>query len=145
MRSAAQIVHKENPSAVIFLSGLGYDTDLSIVTAGKFDINEWPAHKTALELHRYDSKTSPTTNCNSIQTDMDRLGWEITKPGHVKTMPVVMTEFGFAQSGNTFQGKYAQCLKSFFETRRTGWIYWVLAGSYYIRSGKQDFDEPWGR
>jgi len=25
-----------------------------------------------------------------------------------------------------------------------GWMQWALAGSYYIRSGIQDFEEPWG-
>jgi hypothetical protein len=145
MRQATQTVHRENPAAVIFLSGLGFDTDLSFVTSGKFNISDWPARKTALELHRYDAKSVSGKDCNSLHADLDLHGWEVTKPGHPRAMPVVMTEFGFSQNGKDFQSQYAQCLKSFFEARRSGWMYWVLAGSYYIRSGKQDLDETWGK
>ncbi len=27
---------------------------------------------------------------------------------------------------------------------KAGWMIWVLAGSYYIRSGTQDYEEGWG-
>jgi hypothetical protein len=29
-------------------------------------------------------------------------------------------------------------------SRQLGWMVWVLAGSYYIRSGTQDYDETYG-
>jgi hypothetical protein len=143
MRTATQAVHKENPAAVIFLSGLGYDTDLSVVMSGAFKKADWPNRKTALELHRYEDKAR-SSNCSSLHTSLDRSGWGVMNPGHPNAMPVVMTEFGFAQDGKSFQSEYAQCLKAFFAAKGAGWMYWVLAGSYYIRSGKQDFDEGWG-
>jgi hypothetical protein len=27
---------------------------------------------------------------------------------------------------------------------KTGWMVWVVSGSYYIRSGTQDYEETWG-
>jgi hypothetical protein len=145
MRKAADTVHKENPNAVIFLSGLGFDTDFSIVTSGKFKKDEWPQRKTALELHRYDNKKSSLKDCNGFASGLDRSGWGAMKLESSKAMPVVMTEFGFAQDGKDYQSPYAQCLKTYFEQNKAGWMYWVLSGSYYIRSGKQDSDEEWGK
>ena len=146
VKAAAQAVHRQNPAAVVFLSGLGFDTDLSIVRTNKFRMADWPSRKTALELHRYDDKARPISvaSCDSFHGSLDRQGWNVMSPGHNYSMPVIMSEFGFAQDGKTFQGGYAQCLKTFFEKRKAGYMYWVLAGSYYIRSGKQDFDEAWG-
>ena len=144
MRAAVQTVHKEHPAAVIFLSGLGFDTDLSIVSSGSFKMSDWPTRKTALELHRYDDKRNPIKNCNDFHNSLDKNGWSVMRPNHPNQMPVVMTEFGFGQDGKTYRDGYAQCLRNFFAERRAGWMYWVLAGSYYKRSGKEDFDETWG-
>lgn len=145
MRAATDAVHKQNPAAVIFLSGLGFDTDLSVVSSNKFHKSDWPAGKTALELHRYDNGVDGANKCNDFYNSLDKNGWNVMKEGHPNSMPVVMTEFGFAQDSTTHQKPYAQCLKSFFDERRAGWMYWVLAGSYYIRQGKQDSDEKWGK
>jgi Cellulase (glycosyl hydrolase family 5) len=146
VKAAAQAAHRANPAAVVFLSGLGFDTDLSVVTTAKFRMSDWPSRKTALELHRYDDKARPVSasNCNGFHASLDQNGWKVMTPGRNYSMPVIMSEFGFAQDGKTFRGGYAQCLKTFFEKRKAGYMYWVLAGSYYIRAGKQDFDEAWG-
>ncbi|KAF2670185.1 glycoside hydrolase [Microthyrium microscopicum] len=144
VKNAAQTVNRENPNAIIFLSGLGFDTDFSIVTNGKFKKEEWPTKKTALELHRYDDKKNNIKECSGFASSLDRSGWGAMKLESSKAMPVVMTEFGFAQDGKAFQTPYAQCLKTYFKQNKAGWIYWVLSGSYYDRSGKQDSDEEWG-
>lgn len=58
--------------------------------------------------------------------------------------PVVMTEFGFPQDGQCHRSIYAQTLKQFLTRIRGGWTYWVLAGTYYEREGKLQYDEGWG-
>jgi hypothetical protein len=45
---------------------------------------------------------------------------------------------------STWKGMYATCLASYLPAQKAGWTIWVLAGTYYIRSGKQDYDEAWG-
>jgi hypothetical protein len=150
MKSCADGVHEANPNLIIFLSGLGFDTDLAPIVTGKalgngrsFRRADFPGNKTALELHNY----SKSTDCAAIKGGMERQGWNAmnsSDPAVVNVMPVVMTEFGFHQGNNDYRSVYATCLKDYFMTHKAGWMYWVLAGSYYLRSGKQDFDETWG-
>jgi len=150
MKSCAEGIHAANPNVVIFLSGLGFDTDLSPITTGKplgggktFKLVDFPKNKTALELHNY----SKSTKCSDIKGGMERGGWNAissNNPSVVNVMPVVMTEFGFKQESNDYKGVYATCLKDYFVQHKAGWMYWVAAGSYYLRQGKQDMDETWG-
>ena len=61
--------------------------------------------------------------------------------------PVVMTEFGFDQTDGSSGGVYAQCIKNTVLNQPNGpggWMQWTLSGSYYIRSGIQDYDDTWG-
>jgi hypothetical protein len=147
MKPCTEEVHKINPKLVIFLSGLGFDTDLGPVTSGgsfangkTFRIADLPEKKIALELHNY----SNLKNCTAIQAAMERQGWNALNSGNSLVLPVVMTEFGFKQAGTDYRNVYAQCMKDYFISRRAGWFYWALPGSYYLRQGKADFDETWG-
>ncbi|CAP62136.1 uncharacterized protein PODANS_0_1530, partial [Podospora anserina S mat+] len=56
----------------------------------------------------------------------------------------LLSEFGFAMDVNTWRGTYANCLASYVRSEKAGWTMWVLAGSYYVREGIQDYDEGWG-
>lgn len=61
--------------------------------------------------------------------------------------PVILSEFGYNQEDRSNSGAYAQCLKSILLTQPGypgGWMQRVLAGSYCIRSGIQDYEEHWG-
>jgi hypothetical protein len=155
MKNITLDLHKINPKAVTFLSGLGFDTDLSPLPVGKdmgsgvkFRKSEWPKDKIALELHRYDNFASPIKDCNELKKGLWRNGWNAMDHGNrdiVNPMPVVMTEFGFDQNPKTAESVYSSCLKDFFVSRQAGWMYWVLAGSYYKRQGTIDSDEKWGK
>lgn len=148
MKPCAQRIQKANPNAIVFFSGLDFDTDLSAVTAQRdlgggrrFRKEDFLPGKIALELHNY--QKSPK-DCDAFIPGLYRNGWNALNLKNPLVLPVVMTEFGFQQNMTTARSPYAQCLKGFFEKEKAGWTYWVLSGSYYIRSGKKDFDETWG-
>ncbi|CAK7227877.1 hypothetical protein SCUCBS95973_006690 [Sporothrix curviconia] len=157
VRQGADAIHAANPDVLIFLSGLGYDTDLSAVVRGsalspgtdKFRVDDFAADggssygasKLVLELHNYQNSA---TSCSSLESGLTNGGFSAMTSGGGLQMPVVMTEFGFMMDTSTYKGVYASCLASFLPRIHAGWTIWVLSGSYYIRSGKQDFDETWG-
>ena len=71
----------------------------------------------------------------------------LTDPACPNHGPTVLTECGFDQTDGSSERPYAQCLASIVTEQPGGpggWMQWALAGSYYIRSGIQDFEEPWG-
>lgn len=145
----ADLVNKANPSLLIFLSGLDFDTKISpIATADdlgsgkKFRLTDYTyANKLVLELHNYQNDA---TNCGDMESGLWNNGFRATGEKAVNRMPVVLTEFGFSQSGNDYSKVYATCLKKLMPQWKTGWTVWVLSGSYYIRSGTQDYEESWG-
>jgi hypothetical protein len=93
-----------------------------------------------LELHNYATSSS---SCSSLQSSLVSAGYSAL--GKVTNqMPVVLTEWGHAQTSSDWGSVYSTCLKSYLGSVKGGWMVWVLAGSYYIRSGTQDFDESWG-
>ncbi|KAK3904362.1 glycoside hydrolase superfamily [Staphylotrichum tortipilum] len=152
MRQGATAVHSANPAPLIFLSGLSYDTYLTPVVqgtaltpgTGKFSLGDFVgyADKLVLELHNYENSIG---SCSSLQGNLERNGFEALRGGAGKAvMPVMMTEFGFQMDEKTWKGVYASCLASYLPGIKAGWTIWVLAGSYYIRSGTQDYDEGWG-
>ncbi|GAB1318142.1 Putative beta--galactanase [Madurella fahalii] len=151
MRQGADAVHKANPDLLIFLSGLNYDTYLTPVVQGtaltpgngRFSFNDFPgyANKLVLELHNYETGIG---NCNSLTGNLHRNGFEALTSSARNQFPVMLTEFGFQMDDSTWRGVYASCLASYLPAQKAGWTIWVLAGSYYIRSGTQDYDETWG-
>ncbi|AEO58520.1 glycoside hydrolase family 5 protein [Thermothelomyces thermophilus ATCC 42464] len=155
MRQGADAVHGANPDLLIFLSGLNFDTYLTPVVRGeplapgtdRFDVADFaagPAGKLVLELHNYETGA---TSCDALRANLDRNGFEaLLSPDDAvaNVLPVVMTEFGFQMDDRTWRGVYASCLAQYLPERKAGWTIWVLAGSYYVRSGTQDYDEGWG-
>ncbi|KAF2847064.1 glycoside hydrolase family 5 protein [Plenodomus tracheiphilus IPT5] len=149
MIQAANAVNSANKDILIFLSGLNYDTTLSpIPTSGdlgdnkKFVLKDSKySNKLVLELHNYQNSA---TKCSDIESGLWNNGFRAISPNSVNQMPVVLTEFGFSQADNSYSGVYATCLKKLMPQWKTGWMVWALSGSYYIRSGTQDFEETWG-
>jgi hypothetical protein len=151
MRQGADAVHKSNPDLLIFLSGMNYDTTLTPVVqgtaltpgSGRFSFGDFPgyANKLVLELHNYENSIG---NCNTLQNNLYRNGFQALTSSATNKFPVMMTEFGFQMDDRTWRGVYASCLASYLPAQKAGWFIWVLSGSYYIRSGTQDFEESWG-
>ncbi|KAL2865318.1 cellulase family protein [Aspergillus lucknowensis] len=152
MTSAAETVHAANPDALIFLSGLNYDTTLSPIPTAedlgagtKFYLSDFEfANKLVLEIHNYDTGA---TSCDDLSGGLWNNGiraQDTSDPDVVNVMPVVLTEFGFAQDDSTWQSVYATCLREWIPEQQTGWMVWTISGSYYIREGSQDLDDDWG-
>ncbi|GAB1217442.1 hypothetical protein ATERTT37_006681 [Aspergillus terreus] len=151
MTTAAKRVNAANPNALIFLSGLNYDTTLSpIPTASdlgngvKFRLSDFAfASKLVMEIHNYETGA---TSCSALSSALWNAGLKAlnsSDPSIVNSMPVVLTEFGFLQDSTTWKNVYASCLRTWIPEQHVGWMTWVIAGSYYIRQGNQDMDETW--
>lgn len=152
MTSAADAVHAANPDALIYLSGLNYDTTLSPIPTGedlgagtKFSLSDFAyADKLVLELHNYDTEA---TSCADLSGALWNGGFnaqDSSDSSIVNVMPVVLTEFGFAQDESTWQSVYASCIREWIPEQQAGWMIWTISGSYYIREGTQDSDDTWG-
>jgi hypothetical protein len=151
VKQGAAAINSANPDVLIFLSGLDSDTNLSPVAqgtaltpgSGKFSLGDFRgyANKLVLELHNYESLAS---NCTSLRDELFADGFQALTSSARNQFPVVMTEFGFAENATTWEGVYASCLESYLPASKAGWMIWVLAGSYYVRQGTQDYDESWG-
>ncbi|KAH6639824.1 glycosyl hydrolase family 5 protein-like protein/cellulase [Boeremia exigua] len=146
---AANIVNAANPDILIFFSGLNYDTTLQPIpwaddlgNGQKFLLTDFAyADKLVLEMHNHQNSA---TDCGSIESGLWNNGFRATGERAVNRMPVLLTEFGFSQADGSYQGVYASCLRKLMPQWRTGWMVWALGGSYYIRSGIQDYEETWG-
>lgn len=149
VQEGASAIHAANPDPLIFLSGLSYDTYLTPVVQGTaltpgsatFSFEDFPADKMVLELHNYDNDA---TSCDSLEDDLYTDGFETLSSAAANELPMIVTEWGFLMDDTTWEGVYAECLRSYLPEQQVGWMLWVLAGSYYIRSGIQDYDETWG-
>ncbi|KAK4641636.1 hypothetical protein QC761_001530 [Podospora bellae-mahoneyi] len=150
-KQGASAISKANPALLIFLSGINYDTtvapffDGSTLPPGntRFSLSDFPgyANKLVLEVHNYETGIN---SCSSLQYNLFNKGFKAMTSEAKIQFPVLLTEFGFAMDANTWRGTYATCLASYLPSQKAGWTIWVLAGSYYVREGIQDYDEGWG-
>ncbi|MCJ1324475.1 hypothetical protein MMC10_001137 [Thelotrema lepadinum] len=153
---AADGIHANNTLPLIFFSGLGYDTDDSALISGAdlgngqhFTPSSFAyADKVVFEIHNY---MNDATACSDIEPGLYTSAYgamNLSDPAFPNKAPVVMTEFGFGQADGSDGGAYAECLRDYVTTGQEGgaggWMQWVLAGSYYVRTGEQDDDETWG-
>ncbi|KAK5657509.1 hypothetical protein OQA88_3081 [Cercophora sp. LCS_1] len=151
VKQGTEAIHSANPDVLIFLSGLGFDTTLTPVVqgtaltpgTGRFSLADFKGYenKLVLELHNYETGAN---NCNSLQGNLLRNGFNALEGKTPNVFPVMLTEFGFQMDSSTWKGTYSTCLADFVGKYKAGWMIWVLAGSYYIRSGTQNYDEGWG-
>lgn len=168
MTAAAAAVHEVAPDALIFFSGLDYDTKLSNIPLGKelngtsgtstegksatFIPSDFPyENKIVLELHKYDFEETQAP-CDEFISGFYDTGFQSLDPDNEETVylfPAAITEWGFIQDDEYFNSTtYNECMIEFVETYKPGWFQWDVAGSYYIqkKDGEttQDADETWG-
>ncbi|KAI1103679.1 glycoside hydrolase family 5 protein [Jackrogersella minutella] len=154
IKKGTSAINEANPDLLIFISGLDFDTYVTPIvqstaltpSTNKFSLADFSGYtdKLVLEIHNYQNSAS---NCNDLKGSLYNSGFqglhaEDTKA--VNVFPVLLTEFGFDMSGSAWQGTYSTCIASYLAEQKAGWFIWVIAGSYYIRSGTQDFEETWG-
>jgi len=156
MTAAASAVHSAHPGVLIYFSGLDSDFNIEPIVGGStlldltfsFDAAsyEW-TDKFVLELHEYDEGIS--SSCTIYDAILILFGFDATTKTGAGTnqAPLVISEWGHDESDASaaYQSNYSVCLTEFMEERQLGWMLWVLAGSYYIRSGTLDYDEPYGK
>lgn len=151
---AAKAVNDANPDILVILSGLNYDTTMQPVVRGQalspgdatFSFADFPGFedKLVIELHNYNTEA---TSCPDLQGSLYNGGAQAMNPDEASTVnvfPVFITEFGFVQDGSKWESVYATCLAEWMPANTAGWMQWVVVGSYYERSGEQDYDETWG-
>lgn len=150
VKEGAAAVSTANPDPLVILSGLDFDTFLTPVvrrtalTPGTeiFSRDDFAADKVVLELHTYANNVA---DCASLTSSLYTNGFQtLNMTADVEHFPLLLTEWGFAQDGATYLKPYTQCLAEYLPEQKAGWMIWVIAGSYYIRSGTQDYEETWG-
>ncbi|KAL0935453.1 cellulase family protein [Colletotrichum truncatum] len=156
MLQGANAVHNANPDILIFFGGRLLDVDISAPVNGKhlsepnfnFSIAEQPfRNKFIFEQHQYDQTGLVGDNCTSYVGVLNELGSNavsISGPG-TNRAPLVMGEWGHDQTDDSgvFKHNFRTCLMQFMIEQRINWMVWVIGGSYYIREGTADRDEPW--
>ncbi|KIN05076.1 glycoside hydrolase family 5 protein [Oidiodendron maius Zn] len=155
MTAAASAVHAANPDVLIFFSGLDSDFNIEPAVGGSTLLDpgfsfsvadyEW-AGKFVFEMHEYDEGIS--SSCTIYESILGSFGADATTKSGTGTnrAPLVISEWGHDETdaSGAYNSAYSTCLTQFMVDRQFGWMLWVLAGSYYIRSGVQDSDESYG-
>ena len=155
MTAAASAVHEANSDVLIFFSGLESDFNIEPAVGGStlldpgfsFSVAEYEwAGKFVFEMHEYDEGIS--SSCPVYEALLDSFGADATTKNGTGSnrAPLVITEWGHDETdaSGAYNSSYSTCLTQFMVDRQFGWMLWVLAGSYYIRSGVQDSDESYG-
>ncbi|KAK4501893.1 hypothetical protein PRZ48_007702 [Zasmidium cellare] len=151
---AANGIYNNNSSPLIFFSGESFDTDdtyfiqRQTYNSETFTPSSYAfKNKIVYEIHNYQNSA---TACNQIQPGLYNNAYcamNLTDTSCPNHGPVVMTEFGFDQTDGSSGSVYAQCIKNTVLNQPNGpggWMQWTLSGSYYIRSGIQDYEDTWG-
>lgn len=154
VKKGTEAINKANPDLLIFLSGLDYDTYMTPVVqgtalspgSGKFSKTDFGGYdnKLVIEIHNYANSAG---SCDSLKSSLYNNGFQALHAEDSKAVnvfPVLLTEFGFDMTGTAYRGIYSTCIAEYLAEQKAGWFIWVIAGSYYIRSGTQDFEESWG-
>jgi hypothetical protein len=154
MTAAASAVYSANPDILIYFSGLDSDFNIEPAVGGStlldlffsFQVSsyEW-VDKLVFEMHEYDEGISDS--CPIYELILESFGADATTKVGGNRAPLVISEWGHDETdtAKAWESAYSVCLGEFMVNRQLGWIIWVLAGSYYIRSGTQDSDETYGK
>ena len=172
MTEAADAVHEADPEALIFFSGLSYDTYIDPIplgktlngtngtaTAGKtasFVPNNFAyKDKIVLEIHKYDFEATQD-DCDAFKRKWYAKGFQAINPNDTATkylFPMVISEWGFVHNGTYWnQSTYAKCLVEMVKEYQVSWQHWELSGSFYLqtRPGRKPLEtivageEYWG-
>ncbi|CAF3002450.1 unnamed protein product [Rotaria sp. Silwood2] len=150
LRGIGEAISSVNAQLLIVISGLNYDLDLSFIRL--LPIQSLVPHsiqnKIVYEAHWYSwSSYGHSTECNKMKAGIQDAWGFILESNHSYTAPVWLTEFGTNVDQFTGDDIFIDCVKGFFQTPLTktmSWSYWVLAGSYCIRSGTIESHESFG-
>lgn len=171
MTAAADAVHEADANALIFFSGLSYDTYIDPIPLGKTlngTTGTSTANKTAkfvpenfawkdkivLEIHKYDFEATQD-DCATFKRKWYQKGFQAVNPEDPVTkytFPMVISEWGFIHNGTYWnQTTYARCLVEMVKEYQVSWQHWELSGSFYLQTRPNrtpntlvGADEAWG-
>ncbi|KAK5988818.1 Glycosyl hydrolase 5 family protein [Cladobotryum mycophilum] len=153
MLAAANKVNTANPDVLIMFGGMKNGTDLRPITIpGGLPSYDFE-HKRVWEAHAYNLSIPKYRNCHAMKHQFfDNFAFVLTKQRNL-TGPLFISEFGIDMSftHDPFQWymyqkvyEYYDCLKEFLWLTDADWALWALQGSYYVRFGELDRNEPYG-
>lgn len=148
MQRGAEAVHAANPRALVIMGGLGYDTDLSFLSARQVDVGFAGENKLVFELHWYsfsDARAWEAANanevCGRVARDLARRGAFLLDRG----FPLFLSEFGADFRGGALKDdRYYPCAAAVAAELDLDWALWALQGSYALRQGVAGMDEVYG-
>jgi hypothetical protein len=171
MTAAADAVHEANPNALIFFSGLSYDTYIDPIPLGKtlngttgtasegktavFVPDDFAfKNKIVLEIHKYDFEATQD-DCPTFKSKWYEKGFQAVDASNPATkylFPMVISEWGFIRNDTYFTlTTYNNCTIEMVEDWQVSWMHWELSGSFYLqtRPGRtpktiQGLEEFWG-
>lgn len=150
LRGINEAISLMNPRLLVVVSGLHYDTDLTYIRNNPIQNLVPPTlrNKIVYEGHWYSwSGYGHSSECDPMKAGVHDAWGFILELNQTYTAPVWLTEFGTDVDHFTGDDKFIDCVQSFLQTPLTStvsWSYWVLAGSYYIRSGNVESHESFG-
>ena len=150
MSQGAKLIHQINPNALVVVSGLSYDTDLSFLKNRSMGFNL--DNKLVFEAHLYSFTNNMgdfwmskplNTFCASVNQGFeDRAGFLVRGQNPI---PLFVSEFGIDQRGvNEGQNRFLSCFFSYLTENDFDWGLWALQGSYYYREGVKNAEENFG-
>lgn len=143
MEAAASGISATNPNVLIIFSGLSFDTDLTYFYNRQLSSNY--NSKQVYEVHFYSwSFSNWGSGCGNMETYLgDQAGYLLTQ-NQLYTAPLFFSEWGTNQSPYNTGEQYSTCMIQYLQSNDADFSVWVLAGSYYIRSGQVDSSESFG-
>uniref|UniRef100_A0A9I9DR56 Glycoside hydrolase family 5 domain-containing protein n=1 Tax=Cucumis melo TaxID=3656 RepID=A0A9I9DR56_CUCME len=135
MSQGAKLIHQINPNALVVVSGLSYDTDLSFLRNRSMGFNL--DNKLVFEAHLYSFTNNMrdfwmskplNTFCASINQGFeDRAGFLVRGQNPI---PLFVSEFGIDQTGtNEGQNRFLSCFFSYLTENDFDWGLWALQES----------------
>ncbi|KAI1085858.1 glycoside hydrolase family 5 protein [Whalleya microplaca] len=153
MAQGAERVHGANPDLLVIMGGTQSATDLTHLRLGRnIDWASWQG-KHVWEWHAYSFTVTFITargNCDLTKDQYGLFDGFVLEQGQAYTAPLFLSEFGFGMTGGPNDGlsdednAYFECLKDYVTGNDGDWAFWGVQGSYYVREGTVNADEPWG-
>ena len=150
LRGIREAISLINPRLLIVVSGLHSDLSLSFIRTLSIQelVPQSIKNQIVYEAHWYSwSGYGLSTECDKIKAGIHHAWGFIREPNQRYTAPVWLTEFGLGIDNFTGNDTYINCVQDFLQlplSRNMSWSYWVLAGSYYVRSGAVESHETFG-
>ncbi|XP_017239569.1 glycosyl hydrolase 5 family protein [Daucus carota subsp. sativus] len=150
MEEGATAVHLENVDVLVIVSGLSFETDLTFLRQRKLNFGVNVNNKLVYEAHWYAFADPPEKwifSTNEFCAEITE--WFMSQTGYViyerSPTPIFLSEFGKDQNGaSEAENRYFICVMALLADKDLEWALWAMQGSYYLREGQVEWEEPYG-